>query len=277
MNGRGVCDGDMPILPWSVRGGVPPVGHAAYDALLDGHPVAEDVAEGLRPVAEAIAALNGEPETRELDAEASALAVFRGGVGMSAEPVRSRHRRRSLLASVLSAKLAAAIAAAAVTVGGVAAAAYAGALPAPMQKLAHDTLGAPSAHPAHSAVPVGPSATGNAAYGLCTAYAHLPAHGSAKQKAVAFRNLAAAAGGAANVAAYCAKVAHPGTTPAGEPGTHPTGKPTAPPSQAPASHPTGEPGTHPTGKPTAPPSQAPASHPTGEPGTHPTGKPTNSP
>jgi hypothetical protein len=235
----------------------------AYDALLEPSPLAEDVADGLRPVAEAIAALNGAPEARELAAEAGALAVFRGGIGTSAQPTRSRHRRRSLLTSVLSAKLAAAAAAAAVALGGVAAA-YAGALPAPMQKLAHDTLGAPSAqssaHPAHSAAPVGPSATGHAAFGLCTAYAHLPAHGSAKQKAVAFRNLAAAAGGAANVTAFCAKVAHPGATPAGESASHPTGKPTALPAQAPASHPAGEPGTHPTGKPS----------------THPTGRPANS-
>jgi hypothetical protein len=255
----------MPILPWSARGGIPPVGDPAYDALLDGHPVAKDVAQGLRPVAEAIAALNGEPETRELDAEAGALAVFRGGIGMSAELARSRRRRRSLLASLLSAKLAAVAAAAAVTLGGVAAAAYAGALPASIQKLAHDTLGAPaahrSAHPAHSAVPVGPSATGSAAYGLCTAYAHLTVHGSTKQKAVAFRNLAAAAGGAANVAAYCAKVAHPGTSPVGTPTSHPTGKPTALPSPAPTSHPTGQPSTHPTGQPS----------------THPTGKSANSP
>jgi hypothetical protein len=122
-----------------------------------------------------------------------------------------------------------------------------------MQKIAHDIVGAPSAHqspqPAHSATPVGPDATGHAAYGLCTAYAHLKADGSAKQKAVAFRNLATAAGGAANVTAYCAKVAHPGTTPPGQPASHPAGQPASHPAGKPASHPTGQPASHPTGRP----------------------------
>jgi hypothetical protein len=172
-----------------------------------------------------------------------------------------------LLASLLSAKAAAAVAATAVTLGGGAvAAAYTGVLPASMQKLAHDTIGAPpatpSASPARSGSPVGPNAAGHAAYGLCTAYAHLTAHGSAQQKAVAFRNLATAAGGAANVTAYCAAVAHPGAA-------HPTGQPSTLPAQAPTSHP--------TGKPTTPPAQAPTSHPTGKPTSHPTGKPTGTP
>ena len=151
-----------------------------------------------------------------------------------------------MLTSLLSAKLAAAIAVAAVTLGGgAAAAAYAGALPASMQKLAHDTIGAPAARPVPSGSPVGPDATGHAAFGLCTAFAHLKAHGSARQKAVAFRKLATAAGGAANVAAYCARVARPGPAPSGKPtsrpkpATHRTGKPTRHPK--PASRPTGKP------------------------------------
>jgi hypothetical protein len=171
-----------------------------------------------------------------------------------------------LLTSLISAKLAAIAAAAAVALGSAAAAAYAGALPAPAQKLAHDTIGAPAArpgpHPAHPATPVGPDPAGHAAYGLCTAYAHLKAQGSAKQKAVAFRNLATAAGGAAKITAYCAGIAHPGATPSSPPASHPTDKPT--------SHPTGKPTSHPSGKPT--------SHPTGgKPTSHPTGKPTDTP
>jgi hypothetical protein len=195
--------------------------------------------------------------------------VFRGAVGMSAEPARSRRRRRPLLTSLISAKLAAIAAASAVTLGGAAAAAYAGALPAPVQRLAHDTIGAPAARPStrpgHPATPVGPDPTGHAAYGLCTAYAHLKTHGSADQKAVAFRNLATAAGGAANVTAYCAGVAHPGETPSGRPTSHPTGKPTSHPGHKPTSHPTGKPTSHPGHKPA------------GKPTSHPTGKPTHTP
>ena len=259
----------MPIFPWSARGDVPPVGDPAFDALLAGNLLPEDTAAGLRPVAEAIAALNAAPVTSELAAEASALRAF-SAAGRSGEPARSRLRRHPLLSSLLSAKLAAAAAAAAVTLGGAAAAAaYVGALPAPAQKLAHDILGAPSAHPTAqptpSATPVGPDATGPAAYGLCTAYAHLKAHGSAGKQAVAFRNLATAAGGAAKVTAYCAKVAHPGTTPSAESATHPAGKPSTLPSQVPASQPAGKPATHPAGKPSTLPSQVPASQPAGKP------------
>jgi len=212
----------MPVFSWSPPGDVTAVGDPAFGGLLEGNLLPQDAAGGLRTAAEVIAGLTGAPAISELAGEARALAVFRGAAGMSAEPARSRHRRHPLLTSLLSAKLAAAIAVAAVTLGGgAAAAAYTGALPASMQKLAHDTIGAPAARPAPSGSPVGPDATGHAAFGLCTAFAHLKAHGSARQKAVAFRNLATAAGGAANVTAFCAGVAHPGTTPAG----HPTGKP----------------------------------------------------
>jgi hypothetical protein len=263
MTGGGVWHGDMPIFPWPAPGDVPAVGDPAFEALLAGSLLPEDAAGGLYTAAEVIAGLTGAPTLSELAAEASALAVFRSVAGVSAESTRSRPRRHPLLASLLSAKAAAAVAAAAVTLGGGAvAAAYTGVLPASMQKLAHDTIGAPqathSASPAPSGSPVGPDATGHAAYGLCTAYAHLKAHGSAKQKAVAFRNLVTAAGGAANVTAYCAGVAHPGSA---QSAGHPTGKPSTLPSQAPTSHPTGKPTSHPTGLPTG----------------HPTGRPTSTP
>jgi hypothetical protein len=171
-----------------------------------------------------------------------------------------------LLSPLLSARAAAAAAVAALGIGGFATAAFAGALPAPVQQFAHHTIGAPAAHDAaarthDSSTPVGPNATGHPAYGLCTAWAHAKKNGTTKQRAVAFRNLAAAAGGAGNVAAYCGTVPHPGashTHPAGKPSTHPT-----PP------HPTGPPSSHPTGPPT--------SHPTGEPSSHPTSHGTGKP
>ena len=62
-------------------------------------------------------------------------------------------RPRSPDDGTLSAKLAAAAAAAAVTLGGAAAAAYAGKLPAPVQKIAHDTIGAPKTPGAPAAHP----------------------------------------------------------------------------------------------------------------------------
>ena len=101
---------------------------------------------------------------------------------------------------------------------------------------------------------VGPDATGPAAVGLCTAWAHAKAHGTGSQQATAFRNLAAAAGGAANVAAYCAAVPHPGAS--SSHASHPTGQPTS----QPTSHPTGPPTSHPTGPPSSHPAGPPTSH-----------------
>jgi putative ABC transport system permease protein len=58
-----------------------------------------------------------------------------------------------------------------VSVGGVSAAAFTGNLPTPVQKIAHDTVGAPAVHHGRPAgTPNGPDATGKAAFGLCTAY-----------------------------------------------------------------------------------------------------------
>jgi len=168
---------------------------------------------------------------------------------------------------LLTSLITAAAAAAAAALGGVAAAAYTGTLPAPAQQFAHSVIGAPSPQPSHrpgtpQATPartdaVGPDATGPAASGLCTAYAHAKAHGTASQKAMAFRNLAAAAGGAAKIAAYCTTVPHPRssqssqsasapTHPAGRPASHPTGKPSSHPTPHPTPHPTGRPSSAPT-------------------------------
>jgi hypothetical protein len=153
-----------------------------------------------------------------------------------------------------------------VGIGGAATAAYTGHLPAPVQHLAHDTIGAPDghSHPSASPSPVGPDATGHAAFGLCTAWEHAQKDGSKSEQAVAFRNLEHAAGGAASVPAYCKSVQHPGKK-----GAHPTGQPTSHPTGRPTSHPGGQPTSHPTGRPT--------SHPTGQPTSHPTGRPSSVP
>jgi hypothetical protein len=264
VTGRGVPHGDMPIFPWPGRGGVPPVGDPVFDALLTGNLLPDEAPAGLRPVAEAIAALNEAPASSEMAAEASALAVYSRTVRRPAEPIRPRRTGRPSRTPRLRARLAAAAAVAAagaVTLGGAAAAAYAGALPASVQKLAHDFIGAPAVHQHAPATPVEPQATAKDGYGLCNAYARLKEHGDARQKTAAFHDLATAAGGAANVTAYCATVAHPGATTSGESASDPHGKS--------AGHPHGKPATHPTGKPT--------NHPTGKPTMHPTGKHTNHP
>jgi hypothetical protein len=112
-----------------------------------------------------------------------------------------------------------------------------------LQDLAHTTVGAPAANHGKSAdhepedstakTAVGPDAKGHAAFGLCTAWVHVQAHGHAADKSAAFRNVATAAGGVKGIAKYCVTVPYPGATATGRPATHPTGKP--------SSHPTGKP------------------------------------
>ena len=191
------------------------------DALLSGHATPEEPPAELRPVAEVLVALQAPPDYREVAGWETALTVYREMAGQLETPGRPRSRRprsrrpRSI-ASLLSARVAAAAGAAAIAVlGGGAAAAYTGSLPAALQKFAHAAIAAPSVHestagpaPAGTSHGVGPSAQGSAAYGLCNAYQHA----NASQRAVAFRNLVNAAGGADKVAAYCASVPHPGTS-----------------------------------------------------------------
>ena len=229
---------------------------ASLAALLAGAEPAEGLAPGLQPLADALAALAARPASDELAGEAAALAEFYSRAGVPVPASRSRHRRHPLLASLLSGRAAAA-AVAALSLGGFATAAFAGALPEPAQQLAHHTFGAPAArwtqvtgtHPSATAAPAGrdangpdatgPDATGPAAFGLCTAWAHARAHGAKSQQAAAFRNLAAAAGGTSKVAAYCAAVPHPGASSSHR--SHPAG----PPASHPTRHATGRPSSHP--------------------------------
>lgn len=180
-----------------------------------------------------------------------------------------------MITSILPAKAAAVAAVAAAALGDAATAAYANVLPGPAQQFAHKAIGAPSPTVSHSpsphqATPSGPDATGPAAFGLCTAYSHATAHGTAAQKAVAFRKLAAAAGGTGKIATYCAAVPHPGNSPAGAATAHPSGKPDSHPSAEPPSHPSGAPpASYPSGKPSSHPSGGPISRPAGRPTTGP--------
>ena len=261
----------MPNLWWLSSQDAPEMGDASLAALLAGAEPAEGLAPGLQPLADALAALTASPASDELAGEAAALAEFHNRVGVPVPVSRSRDRRHRLPASLLSVRAAAAAAVAALSLGGFATAAFAGALPAPAQQFAHHTFGAPAArgtrttgtHPSAAATPAGPDATGPAASGLCTAWAHAKAHGTPSQQAVAFRNLAAAAGGASNVAAYCAAVPHPRASASHS--SHPTGPPASHPTGPPASHPTGPPASHPTG----PPTSHPTPHATGRPSSHP--------
>jgi hypothetical protein len=138
----------------------------------------------------------------------------------------------SFFTALVTSKVAAGVlAGGTLAVGGTAAGAYTGTLPAPLQQSAHEIIGAPAAahpsqtadHPAGadshgkdarpsdapspnpSATPAGPDATGPAAFGLCKAFAK----GGLDSTSTAYKSLSAAAGGA-GIAEYCKTVAAPG-------------------------------------------------------------------
>lgn len=225
----------MPISLWADRGDVPPLGDPAFDALLARALRPEEAVASLRPVVESFAALYAAPVHSGPAAESSVLAAFRG----LAAPYGNRtgvhragvHRPGHLLRfRLVSAKLAVAAAAVAVTAGS-AAAAYAGVLPAPMQRLADAVIGAPlGSRGTPQRVPGVPGLSltpGSSAYGLCHAYERALAQGHPEHDPATLRRLAAAAGGAARVTAYCAQVAHPGNPSAGHPAHPQHGKPSA--------------------------------------------------
>jgi hypothetical protein len=104
-----------------------------------------------QPVAQVLAALTSAPESSELSAEARALAEFRAfaetparGAGLSSPAPRRGPGRMTWRPG---GRLAVAAATGAVLMGGLLAVAYAGDLPAPAQRLAHDTIDAPAARP----------------------------------------------------------------------------------------------------------------------------------
>lgn len=246
MTDRGVSDYDMPNRTSPHRTDVAGISDAALSGLLAGGTVGADAPASLQHVADVLAALRAEPAAGETAGRVAALTEFRRRLGGS--PVSSRLRRTTPAAvmPLLRTRAGAAGTAAVLGFGGIAAAAYANALPAAAQLVAHDTIGAPRPVPGnhdnpaagHSGTPVGPNVSGHPRFGLCTAYSHGKEQGGQAEKSVAFRNLAKAAGGAANVPGYCAGVTQPGASQAGahgdegQPDTsqkpHPTGKPPHP-------------------------------------------------
>ena len=248
MSGGDVPNDDMPNFLRPARQDVLPLSDAALAALLGGTEPPQEPAPGLRPVADVLAALRADPTSDELAGQASALTEFRRGAG-AAVPARGSRRRRERT-SFFGTRAAAAALAAALGLGGLATAAYAGVLPAPVQRLAHEAIGAPApqgASPAGTHLPrkrLAPSnpapIAGAGASRLCTDYLRTRADGTPAQQAIARHELIEAAGGAGKVSAYCRTVAHPKTSlthPA-----HPARKKKAPPGRVGKSEPPGRAG-----------------------------------
>jgi hypothetical protein len=226
----------------------------------------------VQPVLQAIAA---EPRPHELGGFEAPLKHYRAAFPVAAPAAAAAGRRRpGALSSLLGAKLGAAIASVAVGFGATALAAYAEALPDWAQNIAHTTIGAPAANhkPTATGKPVGPDATGPAAYGLCNAWATHQTNGAEPLDAVALRNLASVAGGEAKIAEYCATIHHPGSATA----SHPTGgDPTVNASGTPTDKGTGKPTDKGTGKPTDKGTGKPTDKGTSKPTDKGTGKPTD--
>jgi hypothetical protein len=225
MTGHGVSHGDMPSSPSPTSPSA-----QAFDALLTGNCRPEEATADLRPVAELLLALQAPPGRGETAGWGAALAVYRE---VAAGPRKARAGRPKLIVPLWHLRLAAAAGAVAVAVvaAGVTAA-YTGSLPGGLQKIAHETIAAPGVReslavptPEGSGHPAGPSAGTTAGHVLCRAYQEAEAHGTASQRAAAFRKLVKAAGGTDRVAAYCGPIPQPGTT---SPPSHGTGQASSP-------------------------------------------------
>jgi hypothetical protein len=246
------------------------------DRMLAGDPTAE----GSAALTALLSAATAPGTSGELAGEKAVLKAFRAaGSGTSLSRTPSRARRTSVLSTFLAGKAVAAAAAGGIAIAGTAAAAYTGNLPDALQDVAAQTIGAPAAdatdapaeHPAPavtpagaptSATPVGPDASGNAAFGLCTAWDK----GGVATTSVAYDALVKAAGGENKIDAYCDSVDKPGEAAehAATPSAKPDAKPTARPTAVPESHPSA-PTTHATGAPADAPTPA-------SPGAKPTAK-----
>ena len=201
------------------------------DRLLSGQVAPEDAPPGYRLIADAVQKVGGSSSVTDAARETATVAAVVEAL-RSNRHVRQPVRRRSMLAQLLSAKVAAI--AAATLLGATAAAAATNTLPDPAQTVVSDaashvgvSIPKPNSHANSHATArhgkpdnagnagnaTGPDATGSAKYGLCTAYAAGPTttnpH-SGKNSSVAFTNLQKAADTAGvSVAEFCKNAVPP--------------------------------------------------------------------
>jgi len=261
-------EGDMASFSSSAPGDHPSQGDDHLEAMLSGQPLPESANAELQGVGEFLATLREARMDRlERRGQAMALDQYRTTFADS-YPGRRSTGRPAITRTPLRVKLGAALAAGAVGLGAVGAAALTGNMPfvsekatatSPDDKSSADQSKAADAKDkadkkdkavGSTKTAVGPDAAGPAAFGLCTAWAHVATKGQVAAKSVAFRNLAAAAGNdatAAQITAYCLKVTKAHVAATGKSATHPTGKPATHPTGKPGSAPSGSSGSHPTG------------------------------
>jgi len=202
------------------RGSPPTLDDETADRLVAGRLDPADAPPGYAAVAKIVTAAAAPATTEELAGEPAAIARF-AAAARSGFPTRaSITRRAGVPRRPLTVKAAVAVLAAVLSIGGVAAAA--GVFPAPAQPAADhgpdspgSGIGTPGRSDAAAAgkagnrergsdTATGPDASGPAKDGLCRAWQSGQGgeHGK-REDSTAFRALAAAAGGADKIAAYC--------------------------------------------------------------------------
>jgi hypothetical protein len=234
MNDHDALPFDMRQRPGR-RGTPPTLDDETTDRLLAGRLDPADAPPGYAAVAKLVAAAVAAATTEELAGEPEAVAGFAATARPGLRTRASTTRRAGVPRRLLTVKAAAAVLVAALSIGGVAAAA--GVFPAPAQPAADHgpdnrgrdaaaTTGRGAAATTTTAdgtttdrergngTATGPDATGPAKDGLCRAWeaGQGGQHGK-REDSPAFRALAAAAGGADKIAAYCQT-----TTPGGSAG-----------------------------------------------------------
>ena len=189
------------------------------DSMLKGHR-SDDGAPEANRVADLMNALTGPPERTEFVGYQRAMTTYGGAF------TRPRTRRIAMIFSTAGVRPLASAAGAAIALGAVATVVFASGAMGP----AHQDRTLPVATSSTTSAakddndkddedektdktwtPVGPDASGPAAFGLCNAWTHHQGK-DIPGNSVAFRNLAKAAGGEAKIAAYCAKIPHPGSS-----------------------------------------------------------------
>jgi len=230
------------------------------DQILRGQPVEVGTAPGGLALAELVTTLREPARPVELRGEARAAAAHRWEMKTRALK-EQRHRR---LRPSVSARIAAAAFVGSLGMGGIAAAAADGSLPAPLQHLAHVFFGAP---PAHADGQRGDDATGGAGPVPMSTDTSTPtpleSPGTSTSGVPADTAFDRCAQGMA-AAQFCDDIVEPGREPEiGEPGTNPTTDSTASsatdstsPEVAEAAPPPAH--GHPAGAPPAPPAGSPA-------------------
>lgn len=293
-----------PLGRASVGDGVPALDPVDDPWLLD-RVLSGDGGHPWSSLAELFAAASGPAEPDELRGERAAVASFQAAraAAASRRAEQGGARRVAVVSTLMAGKFAAVTVAGLVTLGagGMAAAAYTGLLPAPLQDVAHRTIGAPlpdrtTLRPTPSDTPSatatsapaspvrshrsGTSTTTSSVVQPARTVVDLCADWQQQQLATtgpAFAALTQAASGATSLDAFCASLTTPTTQPTTAPSATATVDPTATPSDTTSPSQTQAPSpTTASDEPTPPPmtaSDQPAA-PTQEPTEKPVGEPT---